>query len=84
MPRNIDSPCKTLAGWLCQGRPVSRVAGVLLGWGRAACGGKTEMRFNMAVSHTELASFAGTSRETLTRTLGKLRKDKANVSGKRI
>jgi CRP/FNR family transcriptional regulator len=49
---------------------------VLLDWGRAASSGKTEMRFIMAVSHTELASFAGTSRETVSRTLGKLRKNK--------
>jgi CRP/FNR family transcriptional regulator len=58
------------------GSVVSRIAGILLDWGRAASNGKTEMRFNMAVSHTELASFAGTSRETVSRTLGKLRKNR--------
>jgi len=58
------------------GSAVSRLAGILLDWGRAASTGKTEMRFIMAMSHTELANFAGVSRETVTRTLGKLRKDK--------
>lgn len=53
-----------------------RIAGILLDWGRAASCGKTEMRFIMAMSHEDLAEFAGTSRETVTRTLAKFQKDK--------
>jgi CRP/FNR family transcriptional regulator len=53
-----------------------RIAGILLDWGRAASCGKTHMRFIMTMSHGDLAEFAGTSRETVTRTLAKLQKDK--------
>lgn len=55
---------------------AGRIAGVLLDWGRAASCGQSEMRFTMALTHEDLASIAGTSRETVTRVLGKLRKDK--------
>ena len=55
---------------------AGRLASVLLEWGRAASCGKPEMRFTMALTHEELASLAGTSRETVTRTLGKFKKDK--------
>src|SRR5260370_37982172 len=58
------------------GSAAGRLAGVLLDWGRAASCGKPEMRFTMALTHEELANMAGTSRETVTRVLGKLRKDK--------
>jgi CRP/FNR family transcriptional regulator len=34
------------------------------------------MRFTMTMSHGDLAEFAGTSRETVTRTLAKLQKDR--------
>jgi CRP/FNR family cyclic AMP-dependent transcriptional regulator len=53
-----------------------RIASILLDWGRAACCSKTPMRFVMTMSHGDLAEFAGTSRETVTRTLAKLQKDK--------
>jgi CRP/FNR family cyclic AMP-dependent transcriptional regulator len=55
---------------------AGRLAGVLLDWGRAAagCSGK-EMRFTMALTHEELANLAGTSRETVTRALGKFQKE---------
>jgi CRP/FNR family transcriptional regulator len=58
------------------GSVSARLAGILLDWGRAAACGKPEMRFTMALTHDDLASFAATSRETITRTLGKLQKDK--------
>jgi len=53
-----------------------RIAGILLDWGRAASCDKTGMRFNMAMSHGQLAEFAGTSRETVSRTLAKFQKNK--------
>jgi CRP/FNR family transcriptional regulator len=34
------------------------------------------MRFTMALTHEDLANLAGTSRETVTRTLGKFQRDK--------
>jgi CRP/FNR family cyclic AMP-dependent transcriptional regulator len=53
-----------------------RLAGLLLDWGRLASCGKGEMRFNMVLTHDDLANFSGTSRETITRALSKLQKDK--------
>lgn len=58
------------------GSTAGRLAGVLLEWGRAAAGCHgTDMRFTMALTHEELANLAGTSRETVTRALGKFQKD---------
>jgi CRP/FNR family cyclic AMP-dependent transcriptional regulator len=58
------------------GSAAGRLASVLLDWGRAASCGKPEMRFTMALTHEDLASLAGTSRETVTRTLGRFKKAK--------
>lgn len=55
---------------------AGRLASVLLEWGRSACCGKEEMRFTMALTHEDLANLAGTSRETVTRTLGKFQREK--------
>ncbi len=58
------------------GSTAGRLAGVLLDWGRAAAGRNgTDMRFTMALTHEELANLAGTSRETVTRALGRFQKD---------
>jgi CRP/FNR family transcriptional regulator len=54
---------------------AGRLAGVLLDWGRAAAIGKAEMRFAMALTHEELANLIGTSRETVTRVLGRFKKE---------
>ena len=53
-----------------------RLASVLLDWGRAAACGKPEMRFTMALTHEELANLVGSSRETVTRMLGRFKKEK--------
>jgi CRP/FNR family cyclic AMP-dependent transcriptional regulator len=53
----------------------ARVASVLLDLGRSACCGKNEMRFTMALTHDELASLAGTTRESISRVLGGLKKE---------
>lgn len=58
---------------------ASRLASLLLEWGRAAAHGKPEMRFTMALTHEELANLIGTSRETVTRMLGKFKRDKLIV-----
>lgn len=58
------------------GTVAGRVASLLLGWGRAASCGELEMCFHMALTHDDLANFAGTTRESITRTLGKFQKDK--------
>jgi CRP/FNR family transcriptional regulator len=55
---------------------AGRLASVLLDWGRTASCGQPEMRFTMALTHEDLANLAGTSRETVTRTLGKFQRDK--------
>src|SRR5215469_706176 len=55
---------------------AGRLASVLLDWGRTASCGKPEMRFTMALTHEDLANLAGTSRETVTRTLGKFQREK--------
>jgi len=57
------------------GSAAGRLASVLLEWGRAASCGKPEMRFTMALTHEELANLAGTSRETITRALGRFQKE---------
>jgi CRP/FNR family transcriptional regulator len=60
---------------------AGRLAAILLEWGRAtSCGhtdakGEPEMQFTMALTHEELASFASTSRETITRLLGQFQRD---------
>jgi len=53
---------------------AARLASVLLDWGRNASCGKPQMQFTMALTHEELANLAGTSRETVTRVLGRLQK----------
>ena len=58
------------------GSAAGRLAGVLLDWGRAASCGKTEMRFTMALTHEELANLVGSSRETVTRMLGRFKRQK--------
>jgi len=55
---------------------AGRLASVLLDWAKAASCGKPEMSFTMSLTHEELANLAGTSRETVTRALGKFQKDK--------
>jgi CRP/FNR family cyclic AMP-dependent transcriptional regulator len=54
---------------------AGRLAGILIGLGRAVCSGTSEMRFTVALTHEELASLAGTSRETVTRAMGKFQRD---------
>ncbi|RXS96559.1 Crp/Fnr family transcriptional regulator [Silvibacterium dinghuense] len=56
------------------GSAASRLGTLLLEWGRAAACGKPELRFTMALTHEELASMAGTSRETVTRLLNRFEK----------
>jgi CRP/FNR family transcriptional regulator, cyclic AMP receptor protein len=58
------------------GSASGRLASVLLEWGRAAACGRKEMRFNMRLTHEELANMVGSSRETVTRTLSKFRREK--------
>jgi len=58
------------------GSAAGRLAGVLLEWGRAASCGRPEMRFNMALTHEELASMVGSSRETVTRMLSRFKREK--------
>jgi len=60
------------------GSAAARLASVLLDWGKASvtCGEHSEMRFTMALTHEELANLVGSSRETITRMLGRFRKEK--------
>ena len=58
------------------GSAAGRLAGALLDWGRAASCGRSEMRFTMALTHEELANLVGTSRETVTRMLGRFKREK--------
>ena len=55
---------------------AGRVASVLLELGRSSANGRPEMRFTMALTHGNLANLAGTSRETVTRTLSKFQREK--------
>jgi CRP/FNR family transcriptional regulator len=58
------------------GSTAGRLAAVLLDWGRAESCGKSEMRFTMALTHEELANLVGCSRETMTRMLGRFKREK--------
>jgi CRP/FNR family transcriptional regulator len=57
------------------GSAAGRLASVLIHLGRSVAAGKPEMRFTMALTHEELANLAGTSRETVTRSMGKFEKE---------
>jgi CRP/FNR family transcriptional regulator len=48
---------------------------LLIEWAHTAACGKPELRFTMALTHEELASMAGTSRETVTRLLNQFERD---------
>lgn len=54
----------------------SRVASLLMGWRTAPLFGQPEERFQLVHTHDEIAAFAATSRESVTRTLTKFRQDK--------
>jgi CRP/FNR family cyclic AMP-dependent transcriptional regulator len=60
------------------GSVAGRLASVLLEWGKTsvACGQHQQMRFIMALTHEELADLVGSSRETITRVLGRFRKER--------
>ncbi len=63
---------------------ASRLATVLLDWGKGAAAGK-DMKFTMALTHEELANMVGTSRETVSRTLSRFGKEKLiRVNGSSI
>jgi CRP/FNR family transcriptional regulator, cyclic AMP receptor protein len=57
------------------GSASGRLARLLLDWAATATCGKSELRFTMALTHEELASMAGTSRETVTRLLNQFERD---------
>jgi CRP/FNR family transcriptional regulator len=57
------------------GSVAGRVANLLLGWGHSAACGRSDIHFNMILTHDDLADFTGSSRETITRTLGKFQKE---------
>jgi CRP/FNR family transcriptional regulator len=60
------------------GSAAGRLARLLLDWGQSVSPitstSKPEMRFTMALTHEEVASMAGTSRETVTRLLNHFRR----------
>jgi CRP/FNR family cyclic AMP-dependent transcriptional regulator len=58
------------------GSAAGKLAALFLEWGRTASCGKPEMRFTMALTHEELANMVGSSRETITRTLGRFKREK--------
>jgi CRP/FNR family transcriptional regulator len=61
---------------------ASRLATLLLDWGRSASCGKRDIAFTMTFSHEAIAGFAGTTRESITRTLGVFqRKELIRISG---
>jgi CRP/FNR family transcriptional regulator len=58
------------------GSAAGRLAQLLMEWGRSAACGRTELRFTMALTHEEIASMVGVSRETVTRLLNRFRREK--------
>jgi hypothetical protein len=63
------------------GSASGKLASFLLDWGRVAACGKSEMRFTLTLTHDDLASFTATTRETVTRALGKFQRDKLHDQG---
>jgi CRP/FNR family transcriptional regulator, cyclic AMP receptor protein len=57
------------------GSAASRLAQLLFDWANTASCGNPDLRFTMALTHEELASMAGTSRETVTRLLNQFERD---------
>jgi CRP/FNR family transcriptional regulator, cyclic AMP receptor protein len=57
------------------GSAAGRLAQLLTEWAHTAACGRPELRFTMALTHEELASMAGTSRETVTRLLNQFERD---------
>jgi CRP/FNR family transcriptional regulator len=55
---------------------AGRLCSVLLNWGHNASCGTPLIHFTMSLTHEELANMAGTSRETITRILSRLKKEK--------
>lgn len=55
---------------------AARLASLLLEWAHQESCGKPEVRLTMALTHEELASMVGSSRETITRTLSRFKRDK--------
>ena len=58
------------------GSVAGRLASVSLEWARASSCGKAELRLTMALTHEELSELVGSSRETVTRLLGRFKNDK--------
>jgi len=58
------------------GSPAGRLARLILDWGEDAQRKSPSTFITMSLTHEELASMTATTRETVTRTLGRLRKDK--------
>jgi CRP/FNR family transcriptional regulator len=54
----------------------ARLASLLLDWGRASSCGKHEMRFTFSLTHEDLANMAGTTRESISRSLARLQEEK--------
>src|SRR5271170_8160646 len=54
---------------------AGKLAQLLLEWANTSACGRPELRFTMALTHEELASMAGTSRETVTRLLNQFERD---------
>lgn len=55
---------------------AGRLSAVLLDLGRSASNGADPQRFTVALTHEELANLADTSRETVTRMLGRFRRER--------
>lgn len=58
------------------GSVSGRLARLLLDWGGGSATCQTGVRFNMALTHDDLAGFTASTRETITRTLGQFQKQK--------
>jgi CRP/FNR family transcriptional regulator, cyclic AMP receptor protein len=58
------------------GSPAARIARLILDWSKNAKVGTPNSVVTMPLTHDELASMVATTRETVTRTLGRFRKEK--------
>jgi CRP/FNR family transcriptional regulator, cyclic AMP receptor protein len=58
------------------GSPAARIARLILDWSASARRDAPDSAVTMPLTHDELASMTATTRETVTRTLGRFRKEK--------
>ena len=75
LSEEYKSAFKNARRLVLSGSTSGRLARLLLDWGIASDCGKPQLRFTMSLTHEELASMAGTTRETISRLLSRFQRE---------